>query len=313
MEKIIDSISGFIDSKLRNPFINTFIIAWMAFNWKPVLYFIFAKFSAGKKIWVISKYYSDICHVLIYPVLWTILVLITIPTILAGVEFVVKFITKFRLGINGEIAKKRNSVEDQILEARKVGNVNQYISELKEKINLYEKDLSSERAKNIEEFKKHNEELKQLNEKYSSEAEEQSKKINNLLVENERLKNSAYDDAYVQDRLKDSEKQKESLREEINQLRIDLDTEKAIAYLSSYFQTNEKFSRYFEFDDGSKLLLSYQHDETPIVYDVNYNEVVNLGRLVMDLQNKNATKEITLEKYNGKTVKPRDLIRFSIN
>lgn len=45
----MDSISGFVDSKLRNPFINTFIIAWAAYNWKPVVFFIFSNLSAGKK------------------------------------------------------------------------------------------------------------------------------------------------------------------------------------------------------------------------------------------------------------------------
>ncbi len=221
----MDSISGFVDSKLRNPFINTFIIAWAAYNWKPVVFFIFSNLSAGKKIWIISKYYSDIWHVLIYPAAWTIFILITVPAILSGVGFIGKFIKKVNLENDGFVARAKNKVEDDVLAARNVGDVNKYIEELKEKNSITEANLSAERTNNLELTRKHSDEFYKLKDKYELE-------INQLkaLLETSEINSSieiskANEDWITQKQqiIDVYEHQKSILRDEIEMLRKEKD------------------------------------------------------------------------------------------
>lgn len=173
MEKLLDSISGFVDEKLKNPFINTFLISWLAFNWRPIMFFIFSKETAETRIWFITTNYSNLKTILVYPVLWTIAILVIIPLLLLGVEYILSFITKYRRDLQkadkikdiarqGKIAEEKNKTDELVLAASKVGNVNLYIAELNEKIALYEKELSDERTKNLELVKSHQIEIQHL-------------------------------------------------------------------------------------------------------------------------------------------------------
>ena len=82
MQKFLDSFSTLVDEKLKNPFINTFLISWSVFNWKPIFYLIFSNDSAEKKISVITADYSSVTSVIIYPFNSTSVILIMIPLVL---------------------------------------------------------------------------------------------------------------------------------------------------------------------------------------------------------------------------------------
>lgn len=225
MEKLLDSVSGFVDSKLRNPFINTFIIAWIAYNWKPVTFFIFSNLSAGKKIWIISEHYSDIWHVLIYPAAWTIFILIAVPAILSGVGFISKFIKKFNLENDGFIARAKNKVEDDVLAARNVGDVNKYIEELKEKNSITEANLSAERTNNLELTRKHSDEFYKLKDKYELEINQLKANIETIEIDSSIELSKAKEDWITQRQqiIDDCECQKSTLKDEIEKLRKEKD------------------------------------------------------------------------------------------
>lgn len=202
MEKLLDSISGFVDQKLKNPFINTFIITWFAFNWRPIVFFIFSKQTAETKIWFITNQYSSLKTSLFLPAVWTIGILVFIPIILFGVEYLLSYVkdytrilqknTKIKeLKSQGVIAEEKNKIEDKVLAAKKIGNVNQHIADLNEKIKIYEDDITLERSKNLELVKKHSEETKIFNKELSL-CKEEILKISEELYASEN-KFSAYE------------------------------------------------------------------------------------------------------------------------
>ena len=84
------------------------------------------------------------------------------------------FITNYRRNVlnkekiqditrNGEIAKEQYKMEDLLLIARKTGDVNTYIDNLKNQIKIYADDLSKEQSEKFELVKKHSEEIQNIN------------------------------------------------------------------------------------------------------------------------------------------------------
>ncbi len=79
MTEILNSFKDVTKERLKNPFIGSFIFAWIVFNWKPIIYIILSKDTIESRIQVISQYFSPITNTLIYPLLFALIYIIVLP------------------------------------------------------------------------------------------------------------------------------------------------------------------------------------------------------------------------------------------
>lgn len=148
MEKLIEIFNAF-KNRIRSPFFGSFILAWVAFNWKPLSYFIFSKDKVSYKIDIIEVNYENIYNVLILPLCFSLIYVVIIPYINWGIDELIKRAKKNRKKIQFTAQEDqlkgsiRLAEREKELEDTRSGNVeksqlNNRIKQLT--INIEEKD-----------------------------------------------------------------------------------------------------------------------------------------------------------------------------
>lgn len=173
--------------RIKNPFTGAFITSWIVFNWKPLVFFIFSSDKIATKIHFIETTYSNIWHLLFYPLASTFIFLFLVPYINLINEWFVKKSKIDRekrlhddqillIKRETEIEEKKAEKEIAVEIVRKQENKNLEIENLRSTIAELEKILSSERTRS-------NEQLQILH----NEISESSKKLEKAFIENHEL------------------------------------------------------------------------------------------------------------------------------
>ena len=165
MEKIIDNAAQFLSgtseiilNRFKNPYVTTFSISWVVFNWKALSIFIFSKGNIEYKISQITKHHSDILHTFIYPFVFSIVFLFLIPYLNQANEWFISKSVKNRaefkkieaidkIKIDKDLAIAIDEKETAIKNARESTEHNKYIDELKSNIDELSKILNDERKR----------------------------------------------------------------------------------------------------------------------------------------------------------------------
>lgn len=186
--KITDTAKTFTDEagklvldRFRNPYILTFLISWILFNWKPISFFIFSKGNVEYKIKFIITHYSDSLHYFFYPFGITLLYLFALPYLNQANEYFLQKSFKHRanfekkkvlLKINNdkEIAIADNEKQDEIKKAKEGEDHNKFVNELQVTISALQSNLNDERSKI-------NDLIVEYEEKLKSEREDRQKVI----------------------------------------------------------------------------------------------------------------------------------------
>ena len=79
MKDIFISVFKSSEERLKNPFIGTFILSFIAFNWKPIVILLFSDKKIEEKIQIITRDYNDIENLLLYPLAVALIYIVFLP------------------------------------------------------------------------------------------------------------------------------------------------------------------------------------------------------------------------------------------
>lgn len=107
---MIDFFKTFFETskeRIKNPLIGTFVISWMAINWRPLLIVLFSNQSIENRIDFIVNCYSDFNTYFLFPFLIALIYVIILPYFMWAVDGLVKKST---------IGRKKNVLNQVILD-----------------------------------------------------------------------------------------------------------------------------------------------------------------------------------------------------
>ena len=90
MKDILKSFLEVSKERIKNPIIGTFLISWVAINWRLIAILIFSNNSIENRIDYAEECYVDISTYFIIPLLVTLLYVIVLPYFTWGVEELIK-------------------------------------------------------------------------------------------------------------------------------------------------------------------------------------------------------------------------------
>ena len=133
--EIKKSINSILYERVTSPLYGTLIISWLIWNWKIVYLTLFvdSKEIEGTKIDYILKRYSEIDHLLTYPLISTLLLITIFPFISNGAYWVNLKFKKWKIDQKNNIEEKQLLTLEQSISIRK---------ELREKENDFQEMIS---------------------------------------------------------------------------------------------------------------------------------------------------------------------------
>lgn len=188
MEEIKKSISAILYERTTSPLFGTFIFSWLIWNWKiPYLSFFVSenKLKINKIEYIITNY-NDICYLISYPLISTIILLTIIPFFSNGAYWLSIKFENWKLEQKNLIESKQLLTVEQSIELREqilkqeerfsklVQDKNLEIEALKKQINS---DKTEEKSEEISDNS--NSELEKLAERIKNGSDE-LKAFNNI-------------------------------------------------------------------------------------------------------------------------------------
>jgi len=145
MKELIKALLTTSTERIKNPFISTYIFAWVAINWRPILYLIFFDANILRKISYIDKHFISIKNQLIIPLSFTIIYIVILPYLMWLFEFLSKIAIKNRkdnqrnqkiydLQSSQKIAEEESILENIKANYREKADLNKQIGSLNEQI-----------------------------------------------------------------------------------------------------------------------------------------------------------------------------------
>jgi len=176
----------------------TFILAWLAFNWKPIIFIISSDERIKAKIEYVDENYASINNLLYYPLISVIVYLLVIPYINILFEICVKYAKDKKNSITISNKKQLISNEKDLAieiikleeakeEFKERKNINSLIENLEGEINIKEEQLQEERKRHEKLIEKVNEESVFIKKRHQKDLADYSEKIEELQKENLKL------------------------------------------------------------------------------------------------------------------------------
>lgn len=159
MNDIKDFLKSFFSTasdRMRNPFYGTFIISWIAFNWKPLLLLLFSTKSIEEKINFVVENYASHFYNFTGPFFISILFLVIPNYILWGADHLLSWSLKGRrkiqniriiedFGFRIEMATKEAELEETKANFRTIQELNSKIDLLNIQLDESSKTINNQR------------------------------------------------------------------------------------------------------------------------------------------------------------------------
>jgi hypothetical protein len=167
MKEFIATIFKVSNERLKNPLIFSFLLSWIAFNWKPLFTIILSDKKIEERINYISANFNETEYTLYYPLIFSIGYVLLLPYLTWLIDVLVQYAKNGRkqnlIGEQLSDLRDKQKIASEVYkyEQEKAGNVE--ISQLNIKIQELS-DSNIEKGKNIERLKIDlNESKKELN------------------------------------------------------------------------------------------------------------------------------------------------------
>jgi hypothetical protein len=158
LAKLFEPLTTAYSDRLKNPLIGSFVVSWLALNWKAISYFILGNEDILDKIQIIDQYFTCYLDYLIYPLLISLFYLLALPHIMNFFDKLNYNVIKDRkLKINNaliddfdnklKLVEKEVKIEDAKLDFRKASDLNSKISELQKQLDA--RDGTIDKLNNI--------------------------------------------------------------------------------------------------------------------------------------------------------------------
>lgn len=204
MKELIHSIFSTSKERIANPIIGTFLLSWIAFNWKPIIYILTSGQKIESKINYIDSNFSSITNLLFYPLLTVFVYILVVPYVNLLFEYLLEFsrikrnfisISKQKQIIENkkELAIEEIKLEEAQTEFKERKNQNRLIEDLHKSIQAKEEQLLIERERFNDLNKKIKEESSYLNKRFQEDRKEFEEKMNSVIEENNSLRQNLYE------------------------------------------------------------------------------------------------------------------------
>ncbi|MFY0483306.1 hypothetical protein ACI6PS_11940 [Flavobacterium sp. PLA-1-15] len=190
-------IKSFVDSyseRIKNPFLGSFSISFLLFNWRPLLILLFSDFAIEEKISIIDTYYCNLSAIL-WPIGLGIFYVLILPYFNLMIEKLLGLAKNERYKIKNKIIDENLSIrKKQATNERDIADIKagtSQINELKSQIDnlTIEKNDKSETITTLREL--HNTEINNLREQNTILTNRIDELLNkNIDVENKYSENS---------------------------------------------------------------------------------------------------------------------------
>lgn len=269
LERAASKIAAPFEQKFRSPLTVNFAFSWLAFNWKPLAFFVFSNVDIVCKITYITEQYSNAMQVFFYPLAVAIGLLIIPRWVNALItQYGTKDATKRILDTKskeqednydriGNQAVARYNAGKKLALAIGVEDHNLRIQQLEELIKSQNEELKSERTKIFELNQKHTDELQQ----FSNKIAEAQQKTDEVIKEHLRMSKKANDEIL----------ELKKLLEERNEL------------ITKFRFINDFLERLLSFDnprmvtiDKERFLFIYDSVRNPIFIKESTNQILTL-------------------------------------
>ncbi len=162
--KPFDSVIENFNSRLKNPFIFSFIIAWIVTNWKAISYFLYSNLDIEHRIYHIESNYSGLRNTFWFPMFVATFYVLVFPIFLLIIDFLSSYVYELRQDLLYKSKKKqitrevdliihKTEREDKKAEYKDISQFNEEINNYREEINRKNdtidrllKDLSENRS-----------------------------------------------------------------------------------------------------------------------------------------------------------------------
>jgi len=170
MKDIFLSIFKTSEERLKNPFVGTFILSFLAFNWKPIIVLFLSNKKIENRIGYIVKNYSQIETLLYFPLIMALVYIIVLPYFMWLFESITFKSYKERnqnlyksklVDIDGKKSVALSEIELENLKAdyKEKADLNNQINSLKNQLSDTEKLLNTT-GERIDNLIKENNDLK---------------------------------------------------------------------------------------------------------------------------------------------------------
>ena len=220
MPEFIKALFANANERIKNPLIGTFLMSWIVFNWKGILFLLFSTHNIESKLTIVSDKYYSLEIFIIYPLLVALAYIFILPYINFLIDLILRDINsklhdkiqKNRILViqdNTAVAIENIKFEEAQADYRDRAKQNEIIKALEGKIQSLEGELNHEQEKATLEHEKTLEEKNTSLNKYSglkdeimkyetliSNLRDENKEIRNFIINNEQLLDLS-DNSYV--------------------------------------------------------------------------------------------------------------------
>lgn len=122
MTDIRKSINSIINERISSPFYGTLILSWLVWNWKIIYLTFFVSESKieGNKIDFILSKYSEINHLVFFPLVSTVVLLTLIPFISNGAYWLSLKFNMWKSDKKNEVERKQLLTLEQSIQLREL-------------------------------------------------------------------------------------------------------------------------------------------------------------------------------------------------
>ncbi|MDY2587786.1 hypothetical protein [Winogradskyella aquimaris] len=199
MKEILKSFFESSKDRIKNPLIGTFIISWIAINWRPITVLLFSDKNVENRINYIENNYATVGTYFLIPFGIALIYVIVLPYFMWAVDELVRKSTigrkknlikqqVFDYEGKQEIAIQESKLEDLKASYRDKADFNKQIEQLRNQLDEREVYLKSQ-SMELETLKNENEELKKL--------------ISDSSKNKQNTQNSIYENQYIEFRESD--------------------------------------------------------------------------------------------------------------
>jgi len=125
MKEFLSNLFKVSNERLKNPLLFSFLLSWIAFNWRPIFTLLLSDKKIEDRISYISENFNEIQYTLYYPFIFSIGFVLLLPYFTWLIEVLVQF---------AKIGRKRNLISEQL-------------SDLKDKQKLAREEFKYEQEK----------------------------------------------------------------------------------------------------------------------------------------------------------------------
>lgn len=199
MKNFIDNILKTTKERISNPIFGTFMISWVAFNWKPIIFLMLSELKIQSRIKYIDNNFSDIYNLLFFPFIATIVYILVIPYLNLLFDYLLEYsrvkrniitVSKQKLFIQNkkELAIEEIKLEEAQADFKERESKNKYVEELQKSLEDKDKQIQDERKR----YNDLNERFRQESEYYENRYDDYKKefedKTESLMSENRSLR-----------------------------------------------------------------------------------------------------------------------------